>query len=454
MHDIVSVRAFRMPRALAAFGAFALLVASPRLASAAVTASLSGGFPSPHYGCPASEPFSGTITGAPGTTFTYTFNRYIDTVHHIGPGGSVTMPSSGSYPVNDAIPISTSTNGTTFDQIWVHNIFPSQGDVYSNEVHFIVVCGSKPTPKPTPKSKTLTEPTNLKYTIDAETCSDHGYTRSQCEQFIDDNLVLVWNWKPCGSCDRSVQGFKIYRVDRGHNEIVFFTLGGAKQTAVALLNPNGPDKGGYYNDHCYQVTAFQGDRQSQRSQSLCVANAGPQVFKVTPSSVVLKKHAAQHTGDPFALDTAGIVSCRAKQICVGFWDWDATHTLGDSWYNSYYRTQLAFNGVAFVARRITQATLELTRTTLSRGGKDAATYPPQCLGTVQSSGRMLPLASLQVSGHQVTLDVTSTVAPGRSAPQFIFVLTGPLGSENLKAFYNGSCLASFSKAVLDIHYVR
>ncbi len=94
------------------------LLGLSRPSDAAVTASLSlvGSTPISAK-CPLNVQFTGTIAGTPGTIFTYSFNRYVNGKQNVVNGGTMTMPGSGSIAVNDSIPISASTTGSTFDQI-------------------------------------------------------------------------------------------------------------------------------------------------------------------------------------------------------------------------------------------------------------------------------------------------------------------------------------------------
>jgi len=125
-------------RGVVAAGIVVLAVARP--ANAAMSAKISTSQPS-HVGtCPVQVPFTGSITGTSGTKFTYSFRRVANGVPQIVNGATVTMPTSGSIAVKDAITISTSTAGPTFDQLWVHNISGNQPDVNSNKATYSVNC--------------------------------------------------------------------------------------------------------------------------------------------------------------------------------------------------------------------------------------------------------------------------------------------------------------------------
>ena len=166
-----------MTKWLVAFFALCVLIAQPRLANATITSSLALVGPNPVNGCPANVQFTGTISGTPGTTFTYSFNRFVNSVQQVVGGNMMTMPPGGSITVNDSISIAASTNGVTFDQIWVHNIGTFQPDVYSNEVHFTVNCvTATPSPGPSllPGPKPPSIPNGLTSTNDPQACTAHG----------------------------------------------------------------------------------------------------------------------------------------------------------------------------------------------------------------------------------------------------------------------------------------
>ena len=88
-----------MTRLLFALGALCVLIVQPRLAEAAVTATLNG--PSKYFGaCPHTAAFSGSIAGDRGTVFTLTFNRFVNGAQQVVNGGTMTMPASGSIAVS------------------------------------------------------------------------------------------------------------------------------------------------------------------------------------------------------------------------------------------------------------------------------------------------------------------------------------------------------------------
>jgi|ERR1700686_926159 len=121
--------------------AAALLIIAARPAAAAVTAAtLNATTPSYNGKCPATEAFTGAISGTPGTTFQYSFNRYINGVQQVQNVGAGTIPASGNLAVSDSFSIASSSTGVNFDQVWVHNIAGGQADVYSVKASFTVTC--------------------------------------------------------------------------------------------------------------------------------------------------------------------------------------------------------------------------------------------------------------------------------------------------------------------------
>jgi hypothetical protein len=129
-----------MSRSTAAFVlvaiAFVAMTSSP--AHAAVTAQLKV-IPQLLGPCPATVKFTGTISGPAGTSFQYSFNRFINGVQQIQNAGAASIPQSGNLSVNDSVTLNISTGATTFDQIWIHNLV-GQPDIYSNKAYFVNTC--------------------------------------------------------------------------------------------------------------------------------------------------------------------------------------------------------------------------------------------------------------------------------------------------------------------------
>ena len=250
-----------------ALGALCILFVLPRQADAAITAasmSLVGSSPI-NATCPLNVQFKGTITGTPGTVFTYSLNRFVNGAQQVVNGATVPMPASGSIAVNDAISISSSANGNTFDQIWVHNISGGQSDVYSNKAIFAVNCGGLILPglhlvvvPPAPDS--------LTNTTDPPTCTNHAGLGGglACYAGIPKGqLALIWNWSPRSGVP-NVDGFRVYRVDGAQHTLIYNQANG-KDATLALVDP--PADG--FNGKCYVVTSYLGKGESPDSNYFC-----------------------------------------------------------------------------------------------------------------------------------------------------------------------------------------
>ncbi len=111
-------------------------------ANAQITsATLSPSQPPSYAGyCPTTVSFSGVIAGKPGTTFWYTFAWRGGT--EFSGDFVVTMPTSGSLPIQYSISVTEST--TDFMQVWVKNISGGQANVYSNSADYSVACKFNP----------------------------------------------------------------------------------------------------------------------------------------------------------------------------------------------------------------------------------------------------------------------------------------------------------------------
>ena len=263
MHSLPSIRKI----ALAAFMIAAGMVGMCRAANAAVTASLAIVGPNPvNAPCPVNVGFTGSINGSAGTVLTYSFNRFVNSVQQVVNGGTVTMPAGGSIAVNDSIPISSPTSGSTFDQIWVHNISGGQSDVYSNRVDFTATCGTPPPPKSVEPS-----PTNLHATTSPDECGKIHNGSWACVGILQNELLLVWDWTPSNATDsthihlRGVDGYRLYRVDGGRHD----PLGSQAFPNITAWDVAKPSGG--YNGACYAVSAYQGLSETPPSAPYCIS---------------------------------------------------------------------------------------------------------------------------------------------------------------------------------------
>lgn len=256
--------------AFVAFLIFAAVFGWSDPSSAAVTASsLSIVGPNPLTAkCPVNVGFTGTISGSPGTIFTYSFNRFVNSVQKVVNGATVTMPSSGSIAVNDSVPISSSTSGSTFDQIWVHNISGGQADVYSNTANFTVTCqsgGAGAVMHVLIVSTAVPTPTGVVSTRDINLCAAH-INMLFCKAAINAGQeAIVWEWSGNATYP-SLDGYKVYRVDRGHNDLVVTTSAGDGFHGTFI------GAAGIAYGRCYVVTGYKGSNESARSAQTCVGN--------------------------------------------------------------------------------------------------------------------------------------------------------------------------------------
>lgn len=276
-------------RFLVVIYAFAAVIIGVMPAFANVTgASISTGTPNYVGPCPATVNFTGSITAAAGTTFTYSLNRFINGAQQIiTPAGQpiVIGPSPTPVPVNDSIKISASTSGLTFDQIWVHNISDKQGghpDVYTTPPsNFKVTCA---TPSPTFPPNVLKNiisvlpqpPVNLHQTGNAQDCGSHALGFVCPAAMANSWLVLVWCWpdgNACGptSTSANIKGFNVYQVDNGKHVLVASNSpynDGTLATGGVVETP----AGGFANQ-CYAATAIMSNGQeSGNSNVVCLGN--------------------------------------------------------------------------------------------------------------------------------------------------------------------------------------
>jgi hypothetical protein len=408
--------------------------------------------------CPKTLNFTGAITGTPGTTLIYSFNRFIGGKQYLSGNTSGTIPSGGSLDVSDSmtIPTTTPTLGRNFDQIWVHNISGGQTDVYSNEAHFDVDCGVPPTPKPSP----LPFPTHLKNTVNQKVCEQHATLAGLfCNSALHaGDLVLVWNYKDKGK----ITGYHIYetgvaiyeRVDTQNN----------RQFTISFLKP---EKGGF-GGLCYQVRAYKGKVESRPSNTFCVAEkykyTGPpavsQVTELQPTVSVCRWH--QYIFEGFLSTYAGgapPLQCGPIEIAFAHIDDGSGPWLYHE--NVDYQSALAFDQSAIQGLRVFKATLELT---LPRGGGKFSCYgglgfvpspfDPNGGNWIQGDFSTFPTEAHFGKGSNQSIDVTGIVkawASGKT-PNYGFVTRS--SDENFGAEDNGWCFLNFeNNAVLRIeHY--
>lgn len=484
----------------AAFSIAALLVVARIPAQAAVSAAaLSAATPTYTGACPTTMAFTGTITGMPGTTFQYSFNRYINGVQQVHNVGAATLPGSGTLTVSDAIGISTSSTGINFDQIWVHNISGGQGDVYSNRAPFSVACGTGATPTPgtspggtSPpgaagkfgRAQTLLDPddaarnpaapSDIKTSGDPKACAAHManplVAGLLCQPIAAaGKLFILWIWHPhpgCFHCPQDVDGFKIYQTDASRTTRTYLTQTSAGPGAtVSVLNT---PPGGFVGK-CYSVTAYKGAKESTLAQPTCIASA-PALgattvtlpaakvrsstqshYKITGAMGALKPDSDEHSGRSDATLMAGFYHNATKE------------PEGDTSGNAIVRGAVLFDIASLLGRPLQKAVLHLhvglthfSHDTYVNAPRDDSMSCAQELGTGTTQWWTTTdwieadwIDNPSRHGPSVDVDVTTTVrAWMNGAPNYGFVVRGD--SEDLNVFRSDTCETTYDSATLTV----
>ena len=467
-----------MKKLLLATAALALTLITPHMASAAVTATLNG--PSSYFGaCPDTAQFKGTIAAAPGTVFTYSFNRFVNGAQQVvtPTGQPVTMPASGSIAVNDSISLATSAGGaTTFDQIWVHNISGGQSDVYSNKADFTVTCFVLP-----PKGIIFTvqppAPDSLTNTTDPPTCTNHAGLGGglACLAGINGGmLALIWNWSP-GAGVTKVDGYKVYRVDGGQHALVYNQANG-KDVTLALVDK--PSDG--FNGKCYVVTAYVGNGESHDSNYFCAGGyqGGPIVesFNLTLSGInpVWHHYHFDGGGPGCGLSTQGTGPLSGNNVgYIHAYDSSAGFTCYED--TLVAQTAVAFNlGAAGIILRNPKASVQSATLTFQRtDGTNTSCLAGVRRPTVDWTGAQglipntdfitnIPTGAnisvngggMKISGSNYTVDVAGAInnwAKG-TWDNHGFLLTGP--NEDTSGYHdNNRCFSTFGGFALSVNVV-
>ena len=474
----------------------AIMAAATNAAAAAITSTqLTAAAPAFSGSCPVTMTFTGKITGAPGTTFRYGFNRVTNGVQQVQDMGATSIPAGGTLPVNDSFSINATTGANTFDQIYVHNI-PGQPDVYSNKANYSVTCapgGPPPNPAggltgmhrgsglvtPDDLAHNPAAPTNITTSNDPLACNQHManpfIAGLLCQPLASGGLFILWNWQPhtsCTACPQDVDGFRVYETDTiglsAHR--VTETSEGAAATVSVLSSPAGG-----FNGKCYAVSAYKGNQESTLGQRTCIGSA-PRIGTVTatlkPShmreSMQIK---AAGTGILEPLDplpyycTGGIEHGGSSYLTIGFQFESSEHFTGDLYCNKIQRGGVMFDLGSLVGRPLQRAVLRLHVHYSSVGPLNdpyrryASTSCVAELGVGKpgwwSSGGWIEAADWignpQRSGPNVNIDVTGVVRNWMNgADNNGFVLRGP--SEDLGAFTNDTCFTFFDDETLTVEH--
>jgi hypothetical protein len=470
-----------MTKWLVAFFALCVLIAQPRLANASITASLALVGPTPINGCPANVQFTGSISGTPGTAFTYSFNRFVNGVQQVAGGNMMTMPPGGSITVNDSIPIAASTNGVTFDQIWVHNIGAFQQDVYSNKVAFTVNCvTATPTPGQTllPGPPPPSIPNSLTSTNDPAVCTAHGGLAAglACSGgFTQGMLALIWSSGGPNPCPNCSAGYNVYRVDGGQRTFVVRQNNGMDVTVALVPKPSDG-----FNGKCYAVTAYSGFGESGESAPYCVNGAVDTAFVrnfiIQPKNI---RHVYRHhhfegfapgcglpdwgTADSTSLSvgfvhrysSAGPFACDqdtwVDQVAVSFAELGSAGILLRNPKASVKKAILAFNrvskGNASCLAGVHLPTGDWSNATDLIPNKDYISGIPWSGGNDWTN-------TVKISGLIYNIDVTSAINNFAKGiwPDYGFLLVG--GNEDASGFHdNNECRSVFGDFSLSLQVI-
>ncbi|HXM19458.1 MAG TPA: hypothetical protein VN934_11710 [Candidatus Tumulicola sp.] len=430
--------------------------------------------------CPATMSFNGTVLGTAGTKFTLSFNRFVNGVQTIVDKGSFTMPATGSLAVSDSISVGASASVLTFDQIWVHNITPTQPDVYGNKVDFTVSCGGAPptaTPGPSGLVDYIGTPGSLRKTVDPTECGKHSSVFGSlfCPGAIKDpsKVVLVWEWPaeifcPEGkSCYKRIDGYHAFKSSGSSGLVKVATIDDQDQKARAFTFAAGD---------CYVVRAYYRSLESANSNEFCLPPAGGPAVVTTTSPLVRAQsysrsiyHEANDwycTGAPFAtLDKSGSGSGVAVvppavdlPVQVGnSHRWDAGTEPFPCWEYSFgvSRAALLFNLDAFKGKYVDKATLtysaagdpptcasQLLTASEDWTGKDHNSYTPP--------GDLFEYLPMTMTGDHFAVDVTKALRDWQSyGNNFGFVIRS---EDESPKNHNGSCRSYLSDFKLEVQY--
>ena len=398
--------------------------------------------------CPTTVKFTGSIAYTAGTKFTYSFNRFVNGVQQVVAGGTVTT-GSGSLAVSDAITISSTTSGRTFDQIWVHGI-PGQPDVYSNEAAFTVSCGfvfNPPHNRPIPIHFAPNAPTRL---TDASSNPSLCYTHVNqlfCDASLQaGDLAFVWEWSDTQW--PNIDGFRLFRVDKGqHSKVQDVSLGDAVTGTF-----DHPHAGGA----CYVVAAYSGVAVSLDSNTICVG--GGTSVKTDEYAPVHVKYAMNNHGK-----TTGFIGATGYIFgqdnyddgvhtypifgYVGFYHASDSGTLESHYYSTYARSAAAFDLGSLVGRHVYKAVLKAT--IIGAPYTECAKWIAPGITSWWNDGNMIErdsgaaVSTGNAAGPYVSFDVTSIVQSWTQGGAQNFGLVWYQDDENLGNAGNSQCRTQF-----------
>ena len=136
-----------------------------------------------------------------------------------------------------------------------------------------IPAGAVAAPPPVASSPKIAAPTNVRAARSASDCAAHepfGRAPLCATIFHPGNAFLMWDWQP-GTGLAALDGYRVYRVDRGLKKLEATAPNKQAETIVELPLPTGGTGG--YSGKCYAVTAFAGTTESAPSEPFCAAVA-------------------------------------------------------------------------------------------------------------------------------------------------------------------------------------
>lgn len=469
-----------MKKWLFALGALSVLIAQPRPASAAVTASFSLVGPNPLTAfCPVNVNFTGAINGPAGTKVTYIYARFVNGAPIDSQPVSATIPQNGSLALNEPLSIDLAHSGFQSNGVivtLVNGVTPPP-PAPAGKVFFTVNCSALNIPKGVIFVVQPPAPDSLTNTTDPPTCTNHaglGGGIACLAGIPKGQLALIWNWSPIkGVAD--VDGYKVYRVDGGQHTLIY-TQANRKDVTLALVDP--PSDG--FNGKCYVVTAYLGKGESHDSGYFCAGGyqGGPIVENFTAQlnniDDVWHRYHFDGGGPGCGLTAGGTGADPGNN--VGYWHaYDSSAGFTCSETTLVYQTAIGFNlGAAGIVLRnpkasVQNATLSFQRTDGTNTNCLAGVRRPT--GDWTGAQGLIPATDfisniptgdgvsvngggVKIGGSSYQLDVTGAVNNWAKGvwTNYGLLLTGP--NEDTSGYHdNNHCESKFGGFSLSIQVV-
>ncbi len=171
-----------------------------------------------------------------------------------------------------------------------------------------IPAGAFAAPSPVASGPNIAAPTNVRTAISASDCVAHepfGRAPLCATIFHPGNAFLMWDWPP-GTGAAALDGYRIYRVDRGLEKLEATAPNKQGETIVELPLPAGGTGG--YSGKCYAVSAFAGPTESALSEPFCAAVA------VAPMATSAPKGAPPApTPSPSAPPAGGLIALQRSR---------------------------------------------------------------------------------------------------------------------------------------------